>query len=153
MADRARSGFVPRLSIDAACARYGRRAVIDGCVRLVLTDDNVADYDADARLIEALGGPPARILLDGGPRPDSRYWIRVWAMRGLLWAWDASALEAVITGLSDPAWRVREMSAKVIARHRVGEALSAVADRRDDPVRRVRAAATRAVAVLTAAGA
>jgi hypothetical protein len=127
--------------------------VIDGCVRLVLGGDAVADYDADAYLIEQLGGPHGRQVLDGGPRPDQRYWIRVWAMRGLLWAWDASALDAVIAGLADPAWRVREMSAKVIARHRVGDAFNAVAKRREDQTPRVRAAATRAVAVLTASGA
>ncbi len=140
-------GFVPRLSIEAACARRGRDAVVAGCVALVLGDDS------DADLIVALGGGHARSVLDGGPRTDQRYWFRVWAMRGLLWVWDDSALDAVFAGLADPAWRVREMSAKVIARHCLGDVLAAVAELRDDPVPRVRAAATRAVAVLTAAGA
>ena len=45
------------------------------------------------------------------------------------------------------------MAAKVIARHKVGDALNAVAALRADAVERVRAAATRAVTVLTAAGA
>lgn len=141
------SGFVPRLSIEAVCTRRGRQAVVAGCVALVLGDDS------DADLIVALGGGHARSVLDGGPRPDQVYWFRVWAMRGLLWAWDDSALGAVLAGLADPAWRVREMSAKVIARHGLGDAFGAVAELRDDPVPRVRAAATRAVAVLTAAGA
>jgi len=70
-----------------------------------------------------------------------------------LWAWDDSALDAVSVALSDQAWRVREMAAKVVARHLLGDALPAVAELRDDPVPRVRAAANRAVARLTQAGA
>jgi hypothetical protein len=42
------------------------------------------------------------------------------------------------------------MAAKVVARHRVGGALEAVARLRDDPVARVRSAAERAVVALTA---
>jgi hypothetical protein len=42
------------------------------------------------------------------------------------------------------------MAAKVIARHRVGDALPAVSGLRTDPVQRVRAAAERAVVLLTA---
>jgi hypothetical protein len=42
------------------------------------------------------------------------------------------------------------MAAKVVARHRLGGALDAVARLRDDPVARVRAAAERAVVTLTA---
>jgi uncharacterized protein (UPF0147 family) len=45
------------------------------------------------------------------------------------------------------------MAAKVIARHHVGNALEAVAALRDDSVPRVRAAAQRAVEILTASGA
>jgi len=42
------------------------------------------------------------------------------------------------------------MAAKVIAGHRVGDALDAIARLRDDSVPRVRAAAQRAVVILTA---
>jgi hypothetical protein len=45
------------------------------------------------------------------------------------------------------------MAAKVIARNLVGDALDDVASLREDPVRRVRVAAGRAVATLTAKGA
>ncbi|HEY1345468.1 MAG TPA: hypothetical protein VGF54_10815 [Streptosporangiaceae bacterium] len=45
------------------------------------------------------------------------------------------------------------MAAKVTAKHRIGEGLGAVVLLRDDPVPRVRAAAERAIAVLTATGA
>jgi HEAT repeat protein len=89
--------------------------------------------------------------------------------RGLLHAWDDTAAggsatddpaaggsaadtaaHAIIHATEDDAWRVREMAAKVIAKHHVGEALDAVAGLRDDPVPRVRAAAHRAVVTLTA---
>lgn len=92
-------------------------------------------------------------MLGGGPRPDQRYWFRVWGARGLLWNWDDSATGAITAALRDPSWRVREMAAKVIARHLVGDALAAVAGLRDDPAPRVRAAANRAVARLTHTGA
>lgn len=43
------------------------------------------------------------------------------------------------------------MAAKVIARHRIGDAFTAAAELRNDQVRRVRAAAERAIVILTAA--
>ena len=67
--------------------------------------------------------------------------------------WDDSATSAVVRAVGDPAWRVREMALKVIARHRVGDALDVAVAAADDPVARVRAASARAVATLTAAGA
>jgi hypothetical protein len=121
--------------------------VVAGCVRLI------AGADSDAALIVALGGPPARRLLAGHLATDQRYWLRVWAARGLLWAWDDSGLDGVRMALRDPAWRVREMAAKVVARHLVGDLFPDVAELQGDLVPRVRAAATRAVAVLTGAGA
>ena len=135
--------MLPRERVELECARRGRAAVVDGCVRLILGDDS------DTGLITVLGGDSARWGLANG-RDD---WYRVWAARGLLWAWEDSALDAVVAALGDEAWRVREMAAKVVARHLVGDALAAVAVLRDDPVPRVRAAATRAVARLTQAGA
>ncbi len=137
----------PRQRVESACARDGRDSVVAGCVRLLAGDEG------DVALIVELGGPHAERVLDGGPTEDQRYWLRVWAARGLLWAWDDTATEAVRSGLRDPAWRVREMCAKVIARHAVGDLLEAVADVRDDPVARVRAAAIRAVDTLTRDGA
>jgi hypothetical protein len=55
--------------------------------------------------------------------------------------------------MDDPVWRVREMAAKVVAAHRIGQALDAVAALRDDPSPRVRAAGERAVVLLTASSA
>jgi HEAT repeats len=147
VAPRSHWGLTPRQSIEAECARRGRPAVIAGCRRLIQGDD------ADPALIIALGGPYAPRLLDGDPQSDQRYWFRVWGTRGLLWAWDDSALDAVFLALSDPAWRVRELAAKVAARHGLGDVLPALVDLRDDQVPRVRAAASRAIALLTQAGA
>jgi HEAT repeat protein len=90
-------------------------------------------------------------VLDGNAGGRDGYWPRVWGARGLLHAWDPAATEAVIVATHDEAWRVREMAAKVIARHRAGDALNAVAALRTDPVPRVRAAAARAVTILTGA--
>lgn len=52
----------------------------------------------------------------------------------------------LVRATEDPYWRVREMAAKVVARHVVADALEAVGLLREDPVPRVRAAAERAVA-------
>lgn len=78
----------------------------------------------------------------------SEYWLRVWAARGLLWAWDDLAFPCLAHALDDDAWRVREMALKVVARHKLDEALTAVVDLQDDPVPRVRSAAARALVRL-----
>jgi hypothetical protein len=118
--------------------------VIATCVDLITGED------AEPDLLLALGGPVAALLLDDPERAD-RYWPRVWGMRGLLPAWDPEtpgtgdvrALGAVRCGLYGESWRGREMAAKVTARHRIGDALTAVAACADDPVPRVRVAAGR----------
>jgi hypothetical protein len=146
----------PRERIAAECASGGRAALIAGCVALL---DGRPD-DADDRLITVLGGQAAGHVLDGGEGGRSGYWPRVWAARGLLHAWldhaaetgaaPCEATDAIIGALGDHAWRVREMAAKVVAAHRIGRALAAVAALRDDPIPKVRAAAERAVVHLTA---
>ena len=84
-------------------------------------------------------------MLLGNSRADEMLWLRVWATRGLLWAWDGRAVDSLRGALLDDAWRVREMAAKVVARHLVGDLLTNVATLRGDPVARVRHAAERAV--------
>lgn len=139
----------PRQRIAAECARHGTAALTAACVALL---DGRPDDVADG-LIMVLGGEAARDVLDGGAGGRTGYWPRVWAARGLLHLWDPAAAEAVIGATYDASWRVREMACKVVARHKVGDALDAVAALRADEVDRVRAAASRAVTVLTAAGA
>ena len=82
----------------------------------------------------------------------NRYWLRVWGTRGLLWNWDPRATEAIRVALRDDAWRVREMAAKVVARHLVDELQPDVVELVHDSVQRVRAAATRALTVLATRG-
>jgi len=115
---------------------------------MVLLAGGVTDDD----LIVVLGGLNGVGILRDGLRETQLYWLRVWAARGLLWEWDDVALPSIIVAFCDESWRVREMAAKVTARHLLGDALEAVAELRADPVPRVRAAATAAVVAITAAG-
>jgi len=119
--------------------------VITGCRALVRGEL------ADADLLLALGGPAARKFLDGDVHDDT-YWLQVWGARGLLWVWDDAARPEVVLAIRDPAWRVREMGLKVVARHLIGDLVTEVAAARNDPVLRVRQAADRALTVLTASG-
>ena len=135
-------GKTPRDSIERECERRGKGEVVAGCVSLL------NGKSVDAELIYALGGPPARWVFTGDePGPD--YWLRVWAARGLLWAWDEAARPSIMIALEDDAWRVREMALRVVAKHRLVEAATAVAGLRADPSSRVASAASRAHARLT----
>ena len=139
-------GKTPRQSVEAECQSRGHAAVVAGC------KDLLAGKKTDPTLVVGLGGRPARWVMDPSERPGPEYWLRVWALRGLLWAWDDAAGRPVRSALQDDAWRVREMACKVLARHRVVDALPDVALLQDDEVPRVRRAATTAVKRLTDAG-
>jgi HEAT repeat protein len=119
-------------------------AVVRGCA------DVLEGRDIDEGLVLALGGLAGVQVLAGRAGGRHGYWPRVWGARGLLYAWDDFAIPAIIRATADDAWRVREMAAKVIARRGVGDAMDAVAALREDSVPRVRTAAERAVARLTA---
>ena len=137
------SKWTPREGVEQECARRGKRAVVDGCVDLLV------NRGADPDLIVALGGPPAR-WAKSGEASGPTYWLKVWAARGLLHNWDEVAVPAVISVLDDDAWRVREMALKVVARHKIGEAAPIVARLEKDSSPRVRAAAERARVRLAA---
>ena len=80
----------------------------------------------------ALGGPAAEAVLGPHPRQDQRYFLRVWAARALLYAWDDRAARPRCDGARRRAsWRVREMAAKVVAKRQLGDALPAAAALRD----------------------
>ena len=111
--------------------------MVAGCIELL------EGRDDNAELILALGGPSARWVLTGEAAAPP-YWLRVWALRGLLWAWEDVALSSVERALGDEAWRVREMALKAVARHRLEDLFRPVAAMRGDPSARVRAAASRA---------
>ena len=117
---------------------------MDGCAAVL------RGGDADADLLLALGGPPARRVLTGESRADGEAWARVWAARGLLWALDEATADqvtpAIAEALADPSWRVREKAAQVVARHHLDvppTTLQHVVEA--DPTARVRAAAARAL--------
>jgi HEAT repeat protein len=145
MNGRSSGGKTPRESIEQECLNRGTSAVVAGCIELL------EGRDVDAELVLALGGPPARWVLTGEPSGPP-YWLRVWALRGLLWAWGDAALPVVMAALDDEAWRVREMALRVVARHMLEDALATVAALQEDPVARVRAAASRAVIRLARRG-
>jgi HEAT repeat protein len=134
--------MTPRGRIEAECGRRGKKEVVAACIALL------AGRHADPHLIVALGGPPASWAVTGGASgPD--YWLRVWAARGLLWAWEDRAEPAILRALNDDAWRVREAAIRVVARHRVTQALPRLAALAGDENRRVRSAAARAAARLS----
>jgi HEAT repeat protein len=137
--------MTPRQSIALECQVRGTDAVIDGCVELI------HGHDADPGLIVALAGPGQERFLD---KPEKeRYWLRVWGVRGLVWALTADKIDArieatVIEALGDAHWRVREMAAKLAARHRLDPAQPALSAMLTDENERVRKAAARAVRLL-----
>jgi len=131
-------GMTPKQSILAECDRRGRSDFVRECVAIL--DGPCTDAD----FLRVIGGPSAQIVLDERAGGVEGYWPRVWAARGLLHAWDDVATDAVIAATTHVSWRVREMSAKVIARHHVAPAIDAVVALLDDDVARVRSAARRA---------
>ena len=92
--------------------------------------------------LRVVGGPHADGILAGAP---SLYWPELWGARALNYVWSDAAAPAVIAGLGNQAWRVREMCSKVAALRSIAapEALTALT--KDDHAR-VRAAAARALA-------
>ena len=136
----------PRTSIARYCNLVGEHALITSLIGLLNGDELSAD------LGEALAGPASRTVLAGGEGGPAGYWARVWALRGLLYVFEERAIPSVVAATTDPAWRVREMALKVIARHRLDEALEAAARCQVDDVARVRAGAARALARLVSAG-
>lgn len=139
-------GLTPRQSIELECRRVGVAAFVDNCVAILRSGD------IDEATLYALAGPGAAQILRGVQGGVTGYWPRVWATRGLLYAWSDVATSDVIRGTRDESWRVREMSAKVVARHHVDDALEAMVELRADSVLRVRQAAERALVRLAASG-
>jgi len=118
-------------------------AVVSACIKIL------DGGDVDEAFHRVLAGPASDPILQGLAGGMDGYWPRVWAMRGLMYAWEDRAVRVVLAGTGDSSWRVREMAAKVIARHKLGDAIQAAADLRRDPVRRVRSAAEQALFFLT----
>lgn len=133
----------PREQVESACVRRGSSAVVAGCTAL-LAGEEVPD-----QLLLDVVGPGAQYVLDGGEGGRGGYWPRTWAARALLYVWEPTATAAVLAATGDEHWRVREMALKVIARHRLDDALELLPALQTDPVPRVREAAARAERRLT----
>jgi hypothetical protein len=136
-------GVTPRESILAEVRRSGRQAVVFRCTELL------NGRGIDAEFLFALAGPASRQVLDGREGGPEGYWPKVWALRGLLYAWDDAAESQVIAATADASWRVREMAATVIGANEIDQALEVLSTLVDDPVTRVRTAAERARIALT----
>ncbi|GAB3033095.1 hypothetical protein GCM10027052_07770 [Parafrigoribacterium mesophilum] len=126
----------PAERIHAAVRRFGEPVVATRAANL-LRGRNEGD-----EFLLWVGGRHAQGVLDGAP---ALYWPELWGARALLSAWDDSAAEAVVAGLDNQAWRVREMCARVCAAHGL-DAAGALLRHTTDAVPRVRAASARALA-------
>jgi HEAT repeat protein len=125
----------PSARVEAAVARLGEREVVDRAIALL------AGFNVGDEFLLIAGGPHAQGLLDGAP---PLYWPEVWGARVLLHAWDDSAKDAVVAGLQNQAWRVREMCARVVGTRGISS-LPELRELLTDDVARVRAAAARAL--------
>jgi HEAT repeat protein len=121
----------------------GGDAVADWCADLLRGGDWT---DVDAPELDWIGGRSSVAMV--AKNLDLEYWPRVWAARALLHAFRPRAEPAVVAGLSDLSWRVREMCAKVARAHELGSAADELARRCADEVPRVRVAAVRALAAV-----
>ena len=125
----------PAERIAKAVAELGENDVIARATALI------AGLNAGEDFLLAVGGRHAQGILDGAP---PLYWPEVWGARTFLYVWNDSAAPAVLAGLGNQAWRVREMSAKVVARRQLAYPAE-VAALATDEVARVRAQAARAL--------
>ncbi|GIH08809.1 hypothetical protein Rhe02_68760 [Rhizocola hellebori] len=125
---------------------YGGESVALWCAELL--SGQVSFDAADRPPLTLLGGAHAELLSTYEQLGAQEYWPRVWAARGLLYAWSPRAVPAVVGALDDSAWRVREMALKVVRKREIGEASEAAAALVTDEVTRVRVAAIRALALV-----
>jgi len=125
----------PHERIASAVARFGEDTVIERAVALL------GGFNVGEDFLLYVGGTHAQGILDGAP---ALYWPEVWGARALLSVWNDTATAAVGAGLTNQAWRVREMCAKVVAARQLpfGEIVRGLLT---DDVARVRSAAARAV--------
>jgi HEAT repeats len=133
----------PREAVDAASRAKGERQVALWCAELITAPD------WKHPVLQWIGGAGLAAYRERGLDNDvNEYWLRVWGARGLLYAWTPQAAPAVVAGLGDPAWRVREMCGKVARRRELGEAAEALARLVNDEVPRVRVAALLGLAAV-----
>jgi hypothetical protein len=128
----------PADRVALAIARFGEATVADRAAALL------TGHNEGPEFLLWVGGRHAQGILDGAP---ALYWPEVWGARALLSAWDESVASAVLGGLSNRAWRVREMCCRVVAERKLPGA-DAVAALLADESPRVRANAARALGLV-----
>lgn len=124
--------------IAAAVEEQGEATVVARALSLM-----AGNYEGEEFLL-IVGGEHAQGILDGAP---PLYWPELWGARALLYVWDDTAAGAVITALGNPAWRVREMAARVVVARDL-PARSELAALLVDETPRVRIAAARALGTI-----
>jgi len=133
--------------VREAVEDYGVHAAVDTCLALL---DGSNDYDMLPVPLSYLGGAHAVAQLRRGElaKRQQDYWPRVWAARALRHVWLDYAEGPLVGALRDPAWRVQEMAAKVVALRELGSAAQLLAPLLSSPTSRVRVAAIRALGVV-----
>ncbi len=135
----------PQALIESAVRRYGADEVVDWAAGLLAGADPDDAGPDDAGLDGAGKNGVRDIRLLGGSPGWDAYWFRVWGARALLYVWDTTAAPAVVSGLSDDHWRVREMCAKVCRLRDLPEAADELVKLMADGTERVRIAAAKAI--------
>ena len=128
----------PATRVADAITTLGEDGVVERAIALL------AGFNAGDEFLLVAGGTHAQGLLDGAP---PLYWPEVWGARVLLYAWNDTATDAVLAGLQNRAWRVREMCTRVAAARNL-PAAPYLRELLTDDTARVRAAAARALGVL-----
>lgn len=125
----------PAMRIAAAINRFGEQRVAERAMSL-LDGGNEGD-----EFLLIVGGRHAQGILDGAP---PLYWPELWGARALGFVWNEAAAPAVLRGLNDQAWRVREMCAKICLQRGIGQTLQFL-NLMNDENPRVRAAGAHAL--------
>ncbi|MGI8417074.1 MAG: HEAT repeat domain-containing protein [Nakamurella sp.] len=140
--------WTPATGVHAAAAALGRQTLIDWCID-VLTGSALG-VDPATPSLRWIGGAAAGTdeHRDYWAGPKVAYWPRVWAARALRYVWESDAEHAVLAGLRDEAWRVRERCCALAGTHEIADAAGRLAELTSevDQTLRVRLAAITALA-------
>lgn len=128
----------PASRVSDAIATLGETEVVERAIALL------AGFNVGEEFLIIAGGTHAKGILDGAP---PLYWPEVWGARVLLYAWNDTAVDAVLAGLQNRAWRVREMCTRVAVAHSL-PAAELLRELLTDDTARVRAASARALGAL-----
>jgi HEAT repeat protein len=138
----------PRDLIAEAVDDYGIHAVVDMC--LALLEGNTR-YELLPLPLSYIGGARAVSALNRDSPTAVRgqqFWPRLWGARGLRYVWLPYAEPGVVAALGDPAWRVREMAAKVVSQRELASAGDALVPLLSSTTPRVQVAAIRAIGLI-----